>query len=152
MTTSRNLGADCVQPLAALRHHAAMRALLAVVVLLPAGALAADGGVSCRTAQDCEVAASRDACAAAKYGQGPVNVSGPVCACRDGRCALEQLEAVSCTSYRDCSLSSEPVLHPVSSKKVPRPHPRPVRPCVDDGRDSVCDPATRTCKVISWKC
>lgn len=79
-------------------------------------------------------------------------MKGMTCVCEDSECKPFTVEPVACRSWRDCSYSTEPFLHPVSSKTVKRLHPRPVRPCKDSERDAVCDPGTKTCRMVAWKC
>jgi hypothetical protein len=76
-----------------------------------------------------------------------------ICACEQGACTIFPTPpAVPCTSWKDCSWSSTPRLHAVSSRDVPRPVPHPVKPCTADGeKDSVCGP-NKTCKIVKWGC
>lgn len=109
---------------------------------------------SCTAHADCRVDLSAGQCVVAPQPgfRFPLREQGPTCACRAGACQLEWIDPVACTSWRDCSFSREPVLHPTSSKKVKRERPGPVRPCRDAERDAVCDPVTKTCRVVAWSC
>ena len=61
-------------------------------------------------------------------------------------------EPVPCKTWRDCSYDDSRPAHPISSKKVKRKIQRKVRPCIDSETDAVCDDATKTCRVVHWKC
>ncbi len=91
-------------------------------------------------------------CAPGPYGQGPVQTSGWACVCDAGSCVPFEVKPVPCRSFADCSYRTTPVLHPVSSTQTPRPIKRRVRPCKDAERDAVCDEATKTCRLVAWKC
>ena len=109
----------------------------------------------CTTRSECALDPTTSTCHAAQKGTGeggPVNGSGPTCVCESGECQAITVEPVACQSYRDCSYTREPFLHPVSAKKVPREFKKPVRPCKDSERDAVCDPKSKTCRVVSWSC
>jgi hypothetical protein len=87
---------------------------------------------------------------------GPIHREGPYCACRQvtGRCELMWQAPVPCRTWRDCSWVSLPRLRPVSAREVPRPLPRPVRPCRDSEVDAVCDGESgrKTCRIVGWSC
>lgn len=117
--------------------------------------MSADGG-TCSKRSDCALDAETKTCRAAKTDYdgeaGPLPSGGSTCVCENSECKPFTVEPVACKTWRDCSYSTEPFLRPVSSKTVKRLHPKPVRPCRDSERDAVCDPDTRTCRVVAWKC
>lgn len=116
--------------------------------------LSADGG-TCSKRSDCALEAATKTCRLASNAYegeaGPVQ-SGPTCVCESSECKVLNVEPVACKSWRDCGTALQPFVHPVSSKQVKREFKRPVRPCRDAERDSVCDPGTHTCRVVAWKC
>lgn len=126
-----------------------MLGLVLVVVL------SADGGV-CTQRSDCTLDDTSKTCRLAKNDwegeSGPMPEGGTTCLCEKNECRAFTVEPVACKSWRDCSYDTEPFLHPVSSKKVKRHHPTRVRPCRDAERDAVCDPGSKTCRVVAWKC
>ncbi|MFZ5445909.1 MAG: hypothetical protein ACOZQL_38305 [Myxococcota bacterium] len=110
----------------------------------------------CTQRSDCAWDAAANACGPAKDAssgeRGPMSEAGTTCVCEAGQCQRFTVEPVACRSWRDCSFSREPSLHPVSSKQVPREKNRKVRPCKDAERDAVCDEQTKTCRLVAWKC
>jgi hypothetical protein len=108
----------------------------------------------CSGRQDCVFDARSNTCSF-NPGQGewgPMFKPATTCACKDDACVVDKIEPVSCRTYKDCSYSKTPFLHPVSSKEVKRAHPNKVRPCVDDEMDAVCNPESKTCVLEAWKC
>jgi hypothetical protein len=111
----------------------------------------------CGTDYDCALDASREACALrpGAGGSGPIYESGSYCRCDKaaGACTFERYDPVPCQTYKDCSWELNP-LRPVPSSLKPRPKSKPVRPCVDGEKDSVCQgPAgKKTCRIVAWGC
>ncbi len=111
---------------------------------------------SCAVRSDCALDTISMTCSLAtvdlKGEGGAVNEPADTCICEKGECTRFTVEPVPCTSFKDCSLTREPFLHPVSSKKVRREHQKRVRPCKDAEEDSVCDLKTKTCRIEHWTC
>jgi hypothetical protein len=110
----------------------------------------------CAARSDCALDAASKTCAPVAAGQrgeaGSVATPRDTCVCEAGECKPFTVAPVSCRTFRDCSFAREPFLRPVSSKVTPREHKRPVRPCKDAQKDAVCDPKTRTCRLVAWSC
>ncbi|MBM4776674.1 MAG: hypothetical protein GQE15_03135 [Archangiaceae bacterium] len=81
----------------------------------------------------------------------PAPKQGPACGCVKGVCQYLWIEPVACTRDAECALSTEPVLHAIKAAPSKKKQ-RPFRPCKDGERQAVCDEATKTCAVRSWKC
>jgi hypothetical protein len=110
----------------------------------------------CKSDDDCALDHGGGACKPGKReATSPLAEQGPLCRCdvKAGACVFKWHGPISCKTYKDCSWSLNP-LRPESSKDVPRPKPKPIRPCVDGERDSECvgDGAAKTCRVVGWPC
>jgi hypothetical protein len=111
---------------------------------------ASDSG--CRSDDECAVDVAAATCHLRGDSLiGPIEEQGPVCTCSEGRCVWRWTGPVRCTSWRDCSWVRTSRLRPVAAGEVPRPVPRPVRPCKDGERDSVCGPGG-VCRIVAWGC
>lgn len=107
----------------------------------------------CTGDRDCAIDVGGGACQLGGPGSiGPIHEQGPLCTCAagSGRCQWSWVGPIPCKSWRDCSWTHEPRLRPVSSRQVPRPVARPVRPCRDGEVDSVC--TDHTCRIVGWRC
>lgn len=110
----------------------------------------------CKTDADCFIDIPTARCFAQGQPAGPILAQGPYCACdrTKRRCQLAWQEPVACKSWRDCSWTLEGRARAVPSRTHPRPVPRPVKPCADAERDSVCTEADgkKLCRLVAWKC
>lgn len=110
----------------------------------------------CKTDNDCAVDAATGTCHLHGQLLGPIQEQGPLCLCsaQSGRCELQWWGPIPCESWRDCSYVLGGRARPASSRQEPRLHNRPVRPCMDGERDSVCEGVgkTKTCRFVVWSC
>ena len=107
-------------------------------------------GPPCTSDGQCEPDVGRALCVAGNPG-GPIETEGNLCLCTQGACQPGWSPAVPCKDFADCSFTREPRLRPVPSSQVPRPVPRPVKPCQDGEADSVCGP-DKICHIVVWSC
>jgi len=106
---------------------------------------------SCTSRSDCLFDPGGGVCRAGKdVRQGPIEREGPFCSCAS-TCRLEWVEPVPCTATKDCGYLSDP-LRPVPSSIAPRSTPGPIKSCAEGSRDSICDPTTKTCRVVVLSC
>ena len=106
---------------------------------------------ACSSSADCTIDLGAGTCVLGGHPSGPSITAGPICTCTQGSCQFSWSPAVPCQSFKDCSMTREPRLRPVPSSEVPRELPRPVRPCKDGERDSVCGD-DGFCHIVAWGC
>ncbi|MCC6997869.1 MAG: hypothetical protein IT370_24855 [Deltaproteobacteria bacterium] len=106
---------------------------------------------ACGSSADCAIDLGAGTCVLGGRPSGPIITEGPICTCTQGSCQFSWSAPVPCQSFKDCSLTREPRLRPVPSSEVPRELPRPVRPCKDGERDSVCGD-DGLCHIVAWSC
>jgi hypothetical protein len=104
--------------------------------------------VACSAAALCAFDASTGLCRVGTESAASTVNEGGICTCNSGKCELDWVERVPCTSSADCSWLEHP-RRPVASSKVPRPHP-PIKPCAGGEWDSVC--TAGQCRITAWKC
>lgn len=108
--------------------------------------------VTCQSDSECAFDAANGRCVNGTASALPGPGIACVCDTLNKRCLQTHQGEVPCKTFRDCSWHhvSGRVTTVAPSWFIPRPMPRPVRPCKDGSVDSKCEAGK--CTLEAWRC